>query len=151
MIPSGLPNWFVIHIIRLNHPDLLQNTTSKLCRSQQLLHGDLSTTHLMEESGLRGKANWFMHFPQQLALHFSIKADFMVDATSDGCHPCKKIAVQTHYSKRLQRGVCRTLAEHRLCLSRPSTWSWVTQSPGDSAESCLSRLFQQALIALTAM
>lgn len=34
-------------------------------------------------------------------------------------------------------------------LSKPSTQSRVTHNPGDSAESCLSQLFQKAPIALT--
>jgi len=50
-------------MLRLNHPDL-QSTTSKPRTSQQLLHGDLSAAHLMEESGLRGKADCFMPFQQ---------------------------------------------------------------------------------------
>lgn len=147
MIPSGLPNWFVIHIVGLNNPDL-PNTTSKSCRSQQFLQRPVYYTHY-EESGQRGKAGWFTHFPQQLPLCFSIKADFSVDAISPGCHSCysfKKISVQTHYSATKRSS--RTPAEHKLCLSKPSTWSRVTHSPGDSA-AVFKLAISEALAALT--
>lgn len=117
---------------------------------QSCADGDLSTTHLQGKLGLRGKANLFTPFSQQLAFHFRKKANFMLDALSllSSTLLLQKISLRAHNWNSYKKEHAGHW-QNRLWKSKPSPRSWeLHTAPVIQQYHVLSWLFQKALTAL---
>lgn len=131
MAPSEIPNLFMIHIIRLNHAGL-HNATSKMCRWRPVYH----TPPRKIRSEGEGKLVYTLltkatlSLQQKGKLYAGCSFTAIIHAT-----PTEDLSASTHL-KQLQKGACRTLAEHSLKEQTFPSQLGAAHSPSDSAVLC---------------